>query len=79
MKICGPGRLEVRIAMLYTLASVQIPTGEQPICGVLLEPYILLRDDGNNVVLGSSIPEENAPTQFGEREPTMVLRSRWYR
>lgn len=67
------------LGMGYTLASVQIPNGEQPICGVVLEPNILFRDDNSNIVMGTSIPDENTTTPFGEREPPIVLRSRWYR
>ena len=65
--------------MPFTLASVRIPNGEQPICGVMLEPYILFRDESSNVVTALSVPNEGATVPYDEPEPPVVLRSRWYR
>lgn len=65
--------------MQISIASVRIPNGEEPTVGVMLEPYILFRDEEPNVVRALSIQEENAPTPFGEPESPIMLRSRWYR
>eukprot|EP00210_Caulerpa_lentillifera_P005163 g4935.t1 len=65
--------------MSCAIASVRIPAGDQPVCGVRLDPYILIKDDSANIVPANSIPDESNDLTNGEPEPSVVLRSRWYR
>jgi len=65
--------------MSCTIASVRIPAGDQPVCDVRLDPYILIKDETTNTVCPNSIPDETDDVPYGEPEPNLVIRSRWYR
>lgn len=55
-----------------TVHSVRLPTGDTPICGVTLEPYVLIKRGDVN------IPAEDLPDE-GQSDGPLQLRSRWFR
>lgn len=57
--------------MAFQVLSAKLPTGDTPICGVALEPYVLLRR-GDSTVTSDDVPEEGSDGLY-------QLRSRWYR
>ena len=59
--------------MAFTILSVRLPSGEYPVCGVALEPYVQCRKENNLTATAEELPEEG---QSGAR---FCLRFRWYR
>lgn len=58
--------------MAFSIVSVKLPTGDTPICGVTLEPYVVVKR-GDSTVTADEVPEE------GSGEGLYQLKSRWYR
>lgn len=58
--------------MAFSIVSAKLPTGDTPICGVTLEPYVLIKR-GDSTVTADEVPEE------GSGEGLYQLKSRWYR
>lgn len=59
--------------MAFTIVSCKLPTGDFPIVGVALQPYVLVKRNDGSTVPSDDIPEE------GSGEGQFQLRSRWYR
>lgn len=60
--------------MAFAIVSVKLTSGDTPICGVTLEPYIVVRkSDGAGACTADDVPEE------GVSDGAYQLRSRWYR
>lgn len=58
--------------MAFTIQSVRLPTGDCPVVGVVLEPYVLIKR-GDTTVTADDVPEE------GSGEGVYQLRTRWFR
>lgn len=58
--------------MAFAIISARLPTGDTPIVGVCLQPYVLIKR-GDATVTADDVPEE------GSGEGQYQLRSRWYR
>ncbi|KAK9827722.1 hypothetical protein WJX81_005188 [Elliptochloris bilobata] len=56
-----------------TINSARIPSGETPVQGVPLEPYVLVRRSDNSSCNAEEVPEE------GSGDARFSLRFRWYR
>ena len=56
-----------------TITSARIPSGDAPICGVTLAPYVLVRRSDGQSCNGEDCPEE------GSGDARFALRFRWYR
>lgn len=56
-----------------TINSARIPSGETPVQGVPLEPYVLVRRADNSSCNAEEVPEE------GSGDARFSLRFRWYR
>lgn len=62
------------MAQSFTIVSTRLPAGDTPVCGVTLEPYVLIRKaDTNSTVAADDSPEE------GASDARYLLKSRWYR
>ena len=59
--------------MALTIISSRVPSGDTPVCGVPLEPYVLCRRDNNATATADELPEE------GTAGARFCLRFRWYR
>jgi hypothetical protein len=60
--------------MALTIIQVRLTAGEEPVCGIALRPYIVLKRNGDGVQLtGDDIPEE------GTTSSRLSLRIIWYR
>lgn len=60
--------------MALTIVSTQVPTGDAPICDVMLEPYIVIKE-GDGPGTRCHVPDEGC-LESGAR---FRLRSRWFR
>lgn len=59
--------------MAFTIVSVKLACGETALCGVTLEPYVILKkSDGSQITADETFEE-------GTSDGTYQLRSRWYR
>jgi CCR4-NOT transcription complex subunit 6 len=58
--------------MAISIVSARLPTGDTPIVGVVLQPYVLIKR-GEQTVTADDVAEE------GSGEGQYQLRSRWYR
>lgn len=58
--------------MAFQVHSAKLPTGDTPICGVTLDPYVLVKRVEGSVVSGDDVPQEGSDGVY-------QLRSRWYR
>ncbi|GMH46198.1 hypothetical protein BSKO_14166, partial [Bryopsis sp. KO-2023] len=56
----------------------RIPTGDQPICGVVLEPYVVFQEQGTQAPVTTSIPDDDDSDDAGTLG-RFRLRSRWFR
>ena len=46
---------------MLSVASARLPTGDAPVCGVPLLPYVLIhRGDAPGAVAGDEVPEEGS-------------------
>lgn len=62
---------------MLSVASARLPTGDAPVCGVPLIPYVLIhRGDAPGAVAGDEVPEEGSAAAGDTR---FSLRFRWYR
>lgn len=62
---------------MLAVVSARLPTGDAPVCGVPLVPYVLVRrGDATGAVAGDEVPEEGSPAAGDAR---FSLRFRWYR
>ena len=60
--------------MALTILTAKLPSGETPVCGVTLEPYVTFRrGDALQPHTADEVPEE------GLGDPRYSLRFRWYR
>ena len=57
-----------------TIVSAKVPTGDAPICDVMLEPYVVLKEEESPVTT-CHVPDEGCPESSGR----FRLRSRWFR
>ncbi|CAD7705110.1 unnamed protein product [Ostreobium quekettii] len=60
--------------MSLTIVSTQVPTGDAPICDVMLEPYIVIKE-GDGPGTRCHVPDEGCL----ESTSRFRLRSRWFR
>jgi hypothetical protein len=51
----------------------RLQTGETPVCGVTLKPFIAVKRENNVTLTGDEVPEE------GQGDSRFSLRVRWYR
>lgn len=56
-----------------TITQARIPSSDAPICGVTLEPYVLIRRSDGQSCNAEDCPEE------GSGDARYSLRFRWYR
>ena len=62
---------------MLTVVSARLPTGDAPVSGVPLVPYVLVRrGDAPGALAGDDVPEEGTPAAADAR---FALRFRWYR
>ncbi len=61
------------MAAHLTITSARIPSSDAPICGVTLEPYVLIRRPDGQSCNAEECPEE------GSGDARFSLRFRWYR
>ena len=69
----GRCRPSLRTSMALTIISNRLPSGDTPVCGVPLDPYVLCRKDNNTTATADELPEEGASSA------RFSLRFRWYR
>ncbi len=55
-----------------TITTAKIPSGDSPVCGVALEPYVVVRRGDQNVDAKDCAEEGSGDARFS-------LRFRWYR
>jgi CCR4-NOT transcription complex subunit 6 len=61
------------MAAPLTITSARIPSGDAPICGVTLVPYVMVRRSDGQSCNAEDCPEE------GSGDARFALRFRWYR
>lgn len=61
---------------MLAVVSARLPSGEAPVSGVPLVPYVLVRRGDSNALAGDDVPEEGTPAAADVR---FSLRFRWYR
>lgn len=60
------------MAAPLTITTARIPSGDSPVCGVTLEPYVVVRRGEQNVDAKDCAEEGSGDARFS-------LRFRWYR
>ena len=60
------------MAAPLTINTARIPSGDSPVCGVCLEPYVVVRRGDQNVDAKDCAEEGSGDARFS-------LRFRWYR
>ena len=60
------------MAAPLTINTARIPSGDSPVCGVCLEPYVVVRRGDQNIDAKDCAEEGSGDARFS-------LRFRWYR
>jgi hypothetical protein len=64
---------ELAIEPPVDLMQFRLQTGETPVCGVTLKPFIAVKRENNVTLTADEVPEE------GQGDSRFSLRVRWYR